>query len=74
MFRAIYCYCCPKRLRVHLTWECPLLKTKGQAECVKNLYCFVLQSFEKCENYDTRLQLLATVLCEVHLMSWELEV
>ena len=48
MFRAIYCYCCPKRLRVHLTWECPLLKTKAQAEC-KNVYCFVSQSFKNVQ-------------------------
>ena len=48
MFRAINCYCRLKRLRVHLTWECPLLKTKAQTEC-KNVYCFVLQSFKNVQ-------------------------
>ena len=46
MFRAIYCYCCPKRLRVHLTWECPLLKTKGQAECVKIFIVLFYKAFK----------------------------
>ena len=34
-------------------------QNKRSGGVCKNLYCFVLQSFEKCENYDTQITFIS---------------